>query len=229
MRLRPPARGQGRASGGDGLTWRRWTRSRACARSRACGGRAARSLSPRSRACSATWPRSMRAGRGRSRGCQALAGYGRVRGGAAAFGELWSSATELSAKLTKAMQGSAPSDPLVAEMLGRSSIREPGSPARNIRPGAAEHGRRPAPGRPLERRAQVLAVFNAWVALRRRSLEHNTVMLEAWMRAAGAFAKEPERDAPKRPRSSSPGARCSTLWVETAKRRLLETQRSRRS
>ncbi|MFL5057396.1 MAG: hypothetical protein ACJ8DE_19420, partial [Microvirga sp.] len=36
-----------------------------------------------------------------------------------AFGELWSSATEVSANLSKAMQGSAPSDPLVAEMLGK--------------------------------------------------------------------------------------------------------------
>ena len=36
-----------------------------------------------------------------------------------AFGELWSSATEVSANLSKAMQGSAPSDPLVAEMLAK--------------------------------------------------------------------------------------------------------------
>ncbi|MFL5142675.1 MAG: hypothetical protein ACJ8DP_04905, partial [Microvirga sp.] len=36
-----------------------------------------------------------------------------------AFGELWSSATAVSANLSKAMQGSAPPDPLVAEMLAK--------------------------------------------------------------------------------------------------------------
>ena len=38
-----------------------------------------------------------------------------------------------------------------------------------------------------------MAVFNAWVAMRRHSLEHNKVMLEAWLKAAGAFAKDPQR------------------------------------
>jgi hypothetical protein len=37
---------------------------------------------------------------------------------------------------------------------------------------------------------KMLTLFNAWTALRRRSLEHNTVTLEAWLQAAGKFAKD---------------------------------------
>ena len=37
------------------------------------------------------------------------------------------------------------------------------------------------------------AVFTAWVALRRRSLEHNTVMLDGWTRAAGRLRQAAER------------------------------------
>ena len=36
---------------------------------------------------------------------------------------------------------------------------------------------------------KMLTLFNAWTALRRRSVEHQTIMLEAWMQAAGTFAK----------------------------------------
>ena len=36
---------------------------------------------------------------------------------------------------------------------------------------------------------QFAEVFNAWIRLRQRSFEHNKVMLDAWTRAAGAFAK----------------------------------------
>ena len=40
---------------------------------------------------------------------------------------------------------------------------------------------------------KMLTLFNAWTALRRRSLEHNTVMLEAWLQAAGNVRQAPER------------------------------------
>jgi polyhydroxyalkanoate synthase subunit PhaE len=70
-----------------------------------------------------------------------------------------------------------------------------------------------------------LGVFNAWIALRRRSLEHNTVMLEAWMRAAGAFAKRLSEmaDAGEKMESTR---ELLTLWVETANEVILDTQRS---
>ena len=69
------------------------------------------------RACSATWridaqpPRAER----RRRKRQPLP-VSRRRD---ALGELWSSSTELSASLAKAMQGGQASDPIVAEMLGK--------------------------------------------------------------------------------------------------------------
>ena len=40
---------------------------------------------------------------------------------------------------------------------------------------------------------KMLTLFNAWTALRRRSVEHNTVMLEAWMQAAGTVRQGPQR------------------------------------
>jgi class III poly(R)-hydroxyalkanoic acid synthase PhaE subunit len=72
---------------------------------------------------------------------------------------------------------------------------------------------------------KMLAVFNAWTALRRRSLEHNTVMLEAWMRAAEKFAKDLNARADKKEVFSS-WRDLLALWVETANTALLETQRS---
>ena len=63
------------------------------------------------------------------------------------------------------------------------------------------------------------------MALRRRSLEHNTVMLEAWLRAAGAFAKRLNEMADAGERVESP-REILTLWVETANEIMLETQRS---
>ena len=60
------------------------------------------------------------------------------------------------------------------------------------------------------------------------ALEHNTVMLEAWTRAAGAFAKDAER-ARRAGRELESWREMLALWVETAKTTLLETQRSEAS
>ena len=70
-----------------------------------------------------------------------------------------------------------------------------------------------------------MAVFNAWVAMRRHSLEHNTVMLEAWMKAAGAFAKTLNERA-ERGETLESSREVMALWVETANEILLEAQRS---
>ena len=92
-----------------------------------------------------------------------------------AFGELWSSATEVSANLSKAMQGSAPSDPPRRRDAGaRSSIRRPGFPARTISTWRCRRWPKARGYRDLwnvERK--FLTVFNAWMALRRRTLENN--------------------------------------------------------
>jgi class III poly(R)-hydroxyalkanoic acid synthase PhaE subunit len=70
-----------------------------------------------------------------------------------------------------------------------------------------------------------LGVFNAWVAVRRRSLEHNTVMLDAWMRAAGAFAKR-LNDLSEAGQTIESPREMLTSWIETANEIMLETQRS---
>ena len=64
----------------------------------------------------------------------------------------------------------------------------------------------------------MLTLFNAWTALRRRSLEHNTVMLGAWLQAAGKFADRKE--------ALSSWREVLALWVDTANSALLETQHS---
>ena len=142
------------------------------------------------------------------------------------FSKLWSSASELSAALTKNMQGADQANPLMAEMLAKIFDPHGWFSATNEVDEALQRmaeGPRLADLWNVERK--FMAVFNAWVAMRRRSLEHNTVMLEAWMKAAGAFAKT-STSAPSRAKRSIPRARCSALWVETANEILLETQRS---
>ena len=56
--------------------------------------------------------------------------------------------------------------------------------------------------------AKCSALFNAWAALRQRSLAHNAVMLEAWLQAAGKYARKLNRRADRR-RCLAPGGKCS--------------------
>ena len=74
---------------------------------------------------------------------------------------------------------------------------------------------------------KMLTLFNAWTALRRRSLEHNTLMLEAWLQAAGKFAKDLNEKADRKEVLGS-WREMLALWVDTANSALLETQRSER-
>src|SRR5215204_256628 len=142
------------------------------------------------------------------------------------FSKRWSSASELSAALTKNLQGADQTNPHVAEMLAK--IFDP----RGWFSGANEVDQtlqRMAEGPQLadlwNTERKFLAVFNAWVAMRQKSLEHNKVMLEAWMKAAGAFAKTLNQRADKGEALES-WREVLALWVETANEVLLETQRS---
>jgi polyhydroxyalkanoate synthase subunit PhaE len=156
---------------------------------------------------------------------QGFGGSAELAAANAAFMKLWSSASELSATITKGMQAGEKPDPLVTEMLGR--IFDPrvwfSSGTMDEALQRLAEGPRLADLWDVERK--FLEVFNAWVALRRRSVEHNTVMLEAWTRAAGAFAKRLNEMADAGERIESPRA-LLTLWVETANDIMLETQRS---
>jgi polyhydroxyalkanoate synthase subunit PhaE len=141
------------------------------------------------------------------------------------FSKLWSSATELSAALTKNLQGDQ-ANPHAAEMLAKildprgwfSATNEVDQTLQRM-----AEGPRLADLWNVERK--FIAVFNAWVATRRHSLEHNTVMLEAWMKAAGAFAKTLNERA-DRGEALESWREVLALWVETANEVLLETQRS---
>lgn len=68
-------------------------------------------------------------------------------------------------------------------------------------------------------------VMQAWMEVRRRGLEHNAVVLEAWMAAGRAFTEEWAGHASLG--GEAPDAKAAlALWTETANRKLLETQRS---
>jgi poly[(R)-3-hydroxyalkanoate] polymerase subunit PhaE len=143
-----------------------------------------------------------------------------------AFGTLWKSALELSQSITRSMEQGKQPDPLVAELM--SKLFDPRAWFSSLG-GMDEALQRMAEGPRLadlwDTERKLLNVFSAWTALRRRSIEHNTVMLEAWMRAAGAFAKT-LNDKADRKETLGSWREVLALWVETANTALLETQRS---
>src|SRR3954451_16466985 len=108
-----------------------------------------------------------------------------------AFAKLWSSAMEVSQTISRNMHAGQKQDPVLAEMLGK--IFDPrswfsGTDGMDQALQKMAEGPRLADLWNTERK--MLTLFNAWAALRKRSLEHNTVMLQAWMAAAGKFAQE---------------------------------------
>ena len=143
-----------------------------------------------------------------------------------AFARLWKSALGLSQSITRTMEQGKKPDPLVTELM--SKLFDPRAWFSSLG-GMDEALQRMAEGPRLadlwDTERKLLNVFNAWTALRRRSIEHNTVMLEAWMRAAGAFAKTLNHKADRKEPLGS-WREVLALWVETANTALLETQRS---
>jgi hypothetical protein len=105
------------------------------------------------------------------------------------FAKLWSSASELSAALTRTLKADQ-ANPQVAAMLAKIVDPRGWLGATNE---VDQTLQRMAEGPQLadlwNTERKFIAVFNAWTAMHRHSLEHNKVMLEAWMKAAGAFAK----------------------------------------
>jgi poly[(R)-3-hydroxyalkanoate] polymerase subunit PhaE len=143
-----------------------------------------------------------------------------------AFAKMRSSAVELSQTLARNMQAGEQQDPLVTALLGK--IFDPqawfaGTGGMDEALQRMAEGPRLADLWDIERK--MLNVFNAWTTLRRRSVEHNTVMLEAWLQAAGKLAKHLNEKADRKEALSS-WRELLALWVETANTALLETQRS---
>jgi hypothetical protein len=147
-----------------------------------------------------------------------------------AFERSWATAQELSSSLSKGLQsanGEAQSDPVVTAMLAKIFDPRGWMSATNEVDEALQRmaeGPRLADLWNVER--QFAEVFRAWARLRQRSFEHNKVMLDAWTRASGAFARRlNERVEKGEPPLESMRA-FLTLWGETANEILLETQRS---
>ena len=142
------------------------------------------------------------------------------------FEKLRSAAVELSQTLTRNMQAGEKQNPLVTELLGK--IFDPqawfaGTGGMDEALQRMAEGPRLADLWDIERK--MLNVFNAWAELRRRTLEHNTVILETWLHAAGTMAKHLNEKADRKEALTS-WRELLALWVETANTALLETQRS---
>src|SRR5215203_6419393 len=142
------------------------------------------------------------------------------------FAKLWSSASDLSSALTKNLHGADQANPLMAEMLAKIFDPRGWFAATNE---VDQTLQRMAEGPQLadlwNTERKFIAVFNAWLTMRRHSLEHNKVVLEAWLRAAGAFARTLNERA-DRSEALESSREVLALWVETANEALLETQRS---
>jgi class III poly(R)-hydroxyalkanoic acid synthase PhaE subunit len=143
-----------------------------------------------------------------------------------AFTKLWASALALSQSITRTVAQGEKADPLLAELL--SKLFDPRGWFSSLG-GMEEALTRMAEGPRLadlwDTERKMLNVFNAWTTLRRRSIEHNTVMLEAWIRAAGSFAQTLNAKADRHETLGS-WREMLALWVDTANAVLLETQRS---
>ncbi|MDP4023856.1 poly(R)-hydroxyalkanoic acid synthase subunit PhaE [Methylobacterium sp. NEAU 140] len=144
-----------------------------------------------------------------------------------ALAQSWASATALSQTLTSALRGGrdAP-DPTAGAVLAR--IFDPqawlgGTAEFDAALNRMAEGPQLADLWQAERRYG--ALFTAWTALRRAQAGHQAVMLDAWTRAAGTFARDTnERSA--RGESFASAREMMQAWIETANTVLLEVQRS---
>lgn len=146
----------------------------------------------------------------------------------AAFQQAWSSAEAISTTFARSLagqEGGRP-DPLTTELMAK--IFDPrGWLAATSEVDEAlnrmAEGPRFADLWNVERKFTNL--MTAWLGLRRCNLEHNTVMIGAWSKAAGQFSKAVnERAESGKPLESARAL--MALWVEIANDTLLETQRT---
>lgn len=156
----------------------------------------------------------------------ATAGNAELTRAGQAMAELWSEALSLSGTLTaKLPEGGAADTPAAAAL--RNMLDPKGWLAATTgmeeAVGRLAEGPRLADLFDVERR--YARVTQAWLDLRRRSLEHNAVVIEAWLRAGKLFSEElaGRTGADGRAPDSKTQLR---MWTETANRVLLEAQRT---
>jgi hypothetical protein len=142
--------------------------------------------------------------------------------------ELWSAATSMAGTLAAAVPSStnAPDGDTTVEATFRKMVDPQtwlgGMGEMDQALARMAEGPRLADLWEVERRHA--RVLQAWMAVRRRGLEHNAVLLEAWQRAGGRFSEQlaarAGADGP------APDAKAAlALWTEIANAELLETQR----
>jgi hypothetical protein len=141
------------------------------------------------------------------------------------FAKLWASAMDISKAATQQLRHGAEPHPVLTEMLGK--IFDPrlwfaSTDNMDEALNRFAEGPRLADLWVIERKFGT--VFSAWVALRQRNLEHNRLMLEAWIKAAGTFAKTMSEKTDKAEALES-WRDVLAVWVEIANKTLLETQR----
>jgi len=154
------------------------------------------------------------------------AGAGDVMRASKSVMELWSAATAMSATLATALPAATRGNETV-EATWRKIV-DPrgwmgGSGEMDEVLGRMAEGPRFADLWQIEH--LYARVMQAWMTVRRRGLEHNAVMLQAWLQAGQRFTDEL---GPKlRGEAPAPDAKAAlALWTDTANRVLLETQRS---
>ena len=152
------------------------------------------------------------------------AGQGDLAQASQAMLDLWTAAGSLSAALLAKLpsaSGSETIDATFRHMLDPRGWLAGGGEMDEVLSRMAE-GPRFADLWDMERR--YARVMHAWAEMRRRNLEHNAVVLQAWMRAGNTFAKRLGEHGADKP---APDNRALlAMWTEIANAELLETQRS---
>ena len=133
---------------------------------------------------------------------------------------------ELSQTLTRHAQEGKTQDPLVTELLGK--VLDPRAWFSSM-DGMDQALQRMSEGPRLadlwDTERKMLNVFNAWTALRQRSLEHNTDNARGVAAGGWQVCGRSQRDG-ERTEALGSWRELLALWVETANTVLLETQRS---
>ena len=136
---------------------------------------------------------------------------------------LWSAATSACSKLLTTVpslaRGDGVAEATFRKMIDPRSWTSAGGGLDDVLGRMAE-GPRFADLWEIERR--YAGVLQAWMNLRRCGLEHNRLVLEAWLEAARQFSEQLAAHGI----GSLDAKAALNLWTETANRQLLETQRS---
>ena len=142
------------------------------------------------------------------------------------FAELWSAATALSASLAKTVpsvsSGDKTAETTLFKMFDPSTWMGGTGEMDDVLARMAE-GPRFADLWEIERR--YARVVSAWMNVRRVNVEHQAVVLEAWMVAGRRFTDLMKERTPSEAQEQDAKAALA-LWTDTANKQLLEAQRS---